>query len=92
LHPKKSEGDKHRKVVPVSLFPLTLPAYSVIIVLAGSKRGEMAERLMALVLKVQHEPKRLDKSKVSPMFDIGFLLFWMSFDGKDVRKACHPMH
>ena len=40
--------------------------------------GEMAERLMALVLKVQHELKKLDKSKVSPMFDIGALLFWMS--------------
>jgi hypothetical protein len=38
----------------------------------------MAERLMALVLKVQREPKKLDKSKVSPMLDIGFLLFWMS--------------
>ena len=48
--------------------------------------GEMAEWLMALVFKVQREPKKLDKSKVSPMFDIGFLLFWMSFDGKMSEK------
>ena len=37
---------------------------------------------MALVLKVQPEPKKLDKLKVSPMHDIGFLLVLMSFDGK----------
>jgi len=52
------------------------------------KHGEMAERLMALVLKVQRMRKKLDISKGLPMFDIGVLLFLGLFD---VRKACHPI-
>ena len=45
----------------------------------------MAERLMALVLKVQQELYEL-KSKVLPMFDIGFLLLGCLFDGKNVTS------
>jgi hypothetical protein len=41
--------------------------------------GEMAEWLKALVLKVLDEPEKPYKSRVSPMFDIGFFSFLRSF-------------
>ena len=44
---------------------------------------------MALVLKIQRELKKLDKSKVSPMLDIGFCCFGCLFDGRDVRMGRH---
>ena len=48
--------------------------------------GEMAEWLKALVLKVVDERAKPYNTRVSPMFDIGVLLFGRCFDGKKTAK------
>jgi len=53
--------------------------------------GEMAEWLKALVLKVLPELRKPYKSRVSPMFDIGVLLFVTVFDGRNAEKGCHQI-
>jgi hypothetical protein len=46
--------------------------------------------LKALVLKVLPEPGKPYKSKLSPMFDIAFLIFEGDYDGRNTEKGCHP--